>query len=499
MPHPKGHLFVVHGRIERLVHDAAIVPTNDAFEVEPSWDPVLGGADPAELRPPDWPRDCVGRAADGRPLWFVSVGSGDPDERPRLSTDALVERALTAVQAVAAAGIEPARNRVKPLLAVPVLGIEGGGHEHDRGDVVRAQLQALHEAVAELDLDVVVTTPEASVYGAAQHVRGGLAWPLEEGHQEEAERLGRLARDGRLALFFGAGVSVPAGLPGWTEMLRLLADRTGALGDLDLGRLTPLDQAQLLQKRVPDLGTYVTDIVKEHQRPSLGHALLADLGCREAVTTNYDRLYEEAFAATGRGRPSALPWHAGEDGGPWVLKLHGDVEKPGSIVLTRRDVVRFDAHTRPAGSLVQSLLLTRHVLFIGVSLNDDNVVRLAREVEVYREDHGLDPRFGTMLDTSDNDARSELWEDQFAWLTMPGGSSAERSRALEIFLDTVAWYAADAASWVLDPRFSGLLDDHAREIAEEARRLRQRLGGSESGVEWRRLREVLDELGAKQA
>lgn len=81
-----GHLFVVHGRLETLVHDAAVVPTDDAFTFADTWAPLLAGASPESLRPPGWPGPGHGRAADGRPLWFVGVGPG-------LSTAALVERA----------------------------------------------------------------------------------------------------------------------------------------------------------------------------------------------------------------------------------------------------------------------------------------------------------------------------------------------------------------------------------------------------------------------
>lgn len=78
------------------------------------------------------------------------------------------------------------------------------------------------------------------------------------------------------------------------------------------------------------------------------------------------------------GRPvtSVMPWRDATPGHPWILKMLGDVARPDSIVLTRRHFVRCDAATRPAGSMLQALLLTRHLLFVGASLNDDNVSRL---------------------------------------------------------------------------------------------------------------------------
>ncbi|SFC33989.1 SIR2-like domain-containing protein [Nocardioides terrae] len=480
-----GHLFVVHGRLEALVHDAAVVPTDDDFAFEDTWSPVLGDADPAALRPEGWPGAGHGRCADGRPLWFVSVGPG-------LAAEELVARATAIAREVADAGVEPALNRVMPLLAVPVIGIEGGGHSDDRGEVVRLLLQALLDVVADCPLDVALVTPERSVHGAAQHVRGEVRPDRFADEQlDEAARLGTLARKGRLALFFGAGLSVPAGLPGWRAMLDRLAQEAGTDPER-LGRLSRLDQAQLLQRRLPQLGEAVVRSLGEHDRPSLGHALLADLGCREAATTNYDQLYERAVEATGRPRPAVLPWEAVGDS--WLLKLHGDVSRPESVTLTRRDFVRFDADVRPAGALLQALLLTRHLMLVGASLDDDNVVRLLREVEVFREDCGLSGPIATVLDVDADEARRELWGDQLRWLTLPGEDLPSRARALEILLDAVGWHAVDTGSWLLDPRFAGLLDADGRVAAEEARRLRREV--EEQGEEWASVRDALDRAGA---
>lgn len=481
-----GHLFVVHGRSEALVHDAAVVPTDADFTFEETWAPLLAGSDLERLRPEGWPARGWGRAGDGTPLWFVSVGPG-------LSTEELAGRARAVAREVADSAITPALNRVVPLLAVPVLGIEGGGHSDDRGEVVRRLLHALLDVVDTRGLDIAVVTPERSVHGAAQHVRGEVRSDRLLGdHASEAARLGGLARRGELALFFGAGLSVPAGLPGWRAMLERLAADAG-VDPGRLARLSRLDQAQLLQRRLPDLGAAVVRALGEHDRPSLGHALLAGLDCRETATTNYDDLYERAVAATGRQRPAVLPWE--QAGDSWVLKLHGDVARPETVTLTRRDLVRFDARARPAGALLQALLMTRHLLLVGASLDDDNVVRLVREVEVFREECGLTGPVATVLDVDDDDARRELWEGQLSWLMLPGEDLPERARALEIFLDAVARHAADTSSWLLDPRFAGLLDQPGRRTAETARHLREDL--DPLGVEWAPLEAALDRAGAR--
>lgn len=293
----------------------------------------------------------------------------------------------------------------------------------------------------------------------------------------------------------GAGVSIPAGLPTWGGLLRQLAThhRVDITGGFD--SLNALDQAQYLQSHIENLGHDVSRIVGKNRTPALGHALLAGLGCTEAVTTNYDRLYEAAVKMQ-RGRSNVatvLPWEHPKSGKQWILKLHGDVENPDSIVLTRQQFVSFDANTRPAGALLQTLLMTRHVLFVGASLTDDNVIRLAYEVEQFRRHHGLKGSVGTLLDVDNDQVRRELWRGQLTWLSMSGATVPERSRTLEIFLDAVAAHASNDASWLLDERFNGLLDID-KDLAQAARRLYKRAAGA--GPEWERLTDALVALGA---
>ncbi|WP_410908168.1 SIR2 family protein, partial [Priestia sp. SIMBA_032] len=71
----------------------------------------------------------------------------------------------------------------------------------------------------------------------------------------------------------------------------------------------------------------------ELKRYGLAPALLASLGSREAITLNYDELFETASDDAGVPR-SVIPDGAGEHD-DWLLKLHGSVTDPDSIVLTR--------------------------------------------------------------------------------------------------------------------------------------------------------------------
>jgi hypothetical protein len=488
----EGHLFVVLGRLESLVHDVAIVPTSGAFGIRDYWR-TLTGDDVQRHRPAGLASDGHGPSPVEESLWFIDVGAP-----PKHRLEVIGRRLSAAVAGIVARGVEPGKNRARALIAVPIIGVAGGGLDRQRGHAIERQIEVCRRLVAEHDVDIAIVTPDRASYGAAQYLRTRerqpIQWDLEPLLIEESRRLGDLARKSQLALFLGAGVSIPAGLPTWDQLLDELSK--GRLKGAESG-LSALDLAQLieLRSRPGELGKQVARIVGRADRPSLAHALLAGLGAKEVVTTNYDRLYEKAVATVDDQPAAVLPEQLPMPERPWILKLHGDIRKPDGIVLTRRHFVRFDAQTRPAGALLQSLLMTRHLLVVGVSLNDDNVVRLAHEVEDYREAHQLSGTFGTLLDLDGDPLRRELWRKQLRWLSLEGVDVAARARLLEIFLDAVAAHASSNQAWLLDRRFEDLLTPNGKKRAKHARELYSIL--RQESQTWQPLREALEELGVR--
>ena len=54
--------------------------------------------------------------------------------------------------------------------------------------------------------------------------------------------------------------------------------------------------------------------------------------------------------------------------------------RPKSIVLSRDDYLRFEGEGVALAGIVQAMVLTRHMLFVGYSLSDDNFHRLVHQV-----------------------------------------------------------------------------------------------------------------------
>jgi hypothetical protein len=127
----------------------------------------------------------------------------------------------------------------------------------------------------------------------------------------------------------------------------------------------------------------------------------------------------------------------------WVLKLHGCVSHPEDIVLTREDQLDYDGRRAALAGLAQAMLITRHMLFVGFSLSDDNFHRIAQSVRrVLRTTGRADTEarsFGTALVLTRNPMIEELWGDDIDWVGMSDAMSDRNgpttARRLELFLD----------------------------------------------------------------
>src|SRR5204863_3761944 len=106
---------------------------------------------------------------------------------------------------------------------------------------------------------------------------------------------------------------------------------------------------------------------------------LAALPVDEVVTTNYDTLFEQASDAV-RKPITVLPYKRHIEGRRWLLKMHGCVTHPEDIVLTRENFLTYRERREALSGIVQALLITRHMLFIGFSLEDDNFHSIVRAV-----------------------------------------------------------------------------------------------------------------------
>jgi SIR2-like domain len=480
-----GHLFVVLGDARRLACSAWLLPCDLHGTVSPGW---LDDEPELRVRVEQFRPLAVdafesgSRVArlpgDTRPhVWMVNTGGfrGMSDEWYADGLRAYVEGAAVALPA------ESPR-----LIAAPFVGAGLGGKAYDKGTLLPALLETLTDGARSADADIAFVVRDRRAFAAAQAFRRrdpSRYWStLDEGLAEIADGLAERAAAGSLVAFFGAGVSRAAGLPSWEGLLAHLAADAGIDGDVarELAELPLVDQALILENRLggaSGLRERIAALVGG-EAYTLAHALLAGLPATEFVTTNYDELFE--LAAMAAGMPVVrLPYESVTSSRQrWLLKLHGTVGAPSDIVLTREDYLRYPDRRGALAALVQALLITRHMLFVGFSLGDDNFHRIVDDVRKALGERGADPApFGTALMVRAPSFTRELWHGD---LDVVAVDESE----VDLVLDRVLAVSTTLSEFLLDDSFTGLL------TPEEAR-LKSLLAPLE--------RELSDGLGSAQA
>jgi hypothetical protein len=509
-----GHVFVVGADLTRVVCDDVLVPTDRSLRVAPGWCGLL----PAELVTEESADGaCVGLSWSGdervlevpgggdRRVWLVDTVDDETGPGGRRSAlPWLLEGVREALAAVARREVaEPVHGRARRLVGLPALGTGWGAAAGKRGALLQQLMPVLREAARENGFDVALVLRGPSDLAAAQRVRRGLdgGWDLPGHLHDLAQQLGEKARRGQLAVFIGAGVSAAAGLPTWEQLVDELAERSGLDGALREGltRLPFQDSAALLAR---ELGRdRLEGYVKERFGPgpyALAHALVAALPAQEFVTTNYDPLVELAAADMGR-RLQVLPLDEVVPGAPWLLKLHGDAAHPESVVLTREEYLQLGDTRAALAGVLHSLLLTRHVLFVGTSMLDDDLIRIAHQVRsaVRLQGNAEGRHTGTVLALREDVARARLWARDVETVAMgpAGRPAADAARRLEVLLDLIGCLATPPTGYLLDPAYRGLLDDEERALAAALRETAAALPARTSSAAAEEVAALLRRLG----
>jgi len=201
--------------------------------------------------------------------------------------------------------------------------------------------------------------------------------------------------DGRVVFFCGAGISYPAGLPGFKELVDDIYQLVGTTRKPDEENAYKHYQfdatLNLLERRLPGQRVAVRNALVQILQPKLRrkgavdtHAALLQLGrsrdgALRLVTTNFDRIFEKvakrtrqmfcAYAAPMLPIPKNSRWNG-------LVYLHGLLpDKPDDdalhrLVLTSGDFGLAYLTERWAARFVSELFRNYVVCFVGYSIND---------------------------------------------------------------------------------------------------------------------------------
>jgi hypothetical protein len=237
--------------------------------------------------------------------------------------------------------------------------------------------------------------------------------------------LRRSCRHGIVIPFIGAGMSVSAGCKSWRQYLLDLAGEASLDVDAVTARLDDnADHEGVTEDVIEALGQerFERDFERDFNDINLAEsavALLPSLFSRCAVTTNFDRVAEEAWSIAGvpfrekifgRGNNSAF-FRAIASGDHYILKLHGNLTSPAERVLRRTE---YDAayggdgniHFRCAlPKLLKRLYMSYSFLFLGCSLAADRTMQTLLKVAQQEGGDNLPHHYAILAAPSDAERR----------------------------------------------------------------------------------------------
>jgi hypothetical protein len=217
--------------------------------------------------------------------------------------------------------------------------------------------------------------------------------------------------NGDVVLFAGSGLSAQAATddghhpPLWAGLLRGMvswcrdqgvidAETTGDLyAFIEQGYLIEAGQEiQDILAESSQLGMCLRDVIHCNGAPKVGkaHSLVAELPFRAILTTNYDGFIETAFAKRHSTelprffRPplkGVVPEYMRQK--PFILKLHGDLNDPESIVLGYRQYERLLYEDQAYRYCLETIFGTSSVLFIGFGGTDPDLDSILSRVSSF--------------------------------------------------------------------------------------------------------------------
>lgn len=194
-------------------------------------------------------------------------------------------------------------------------------------------------------------------------------------------------QDQTAAVFAGAGLSIPAGMVDWKELMRSIATDVG----LDVDKED--DLVTLAQFHVNERGgrhrinQALVNEFTDRASPTENHRILTSLPIHTYWTTNYDVLIEDSLRAAKRkpdvkASPESLTTTVPRRDAV-VFKMHGDISRPSDVVVTKDDYESFDSTKRHLFSLaLQGDLVSKTFLFIGFSFSDPNLSYILARIRV---------------------------------------------------------------------------------------------------------------------
>lgn len=202
----------------------------------------------------------------------------------------------------------------------------------------------------------------------------------------DKETLFQEIRQGEVLLWVGAGFSHYAGYPLGRRTVELLHESLSS-EQQQLDPMLPLPRyaeelVDLHNGRRYHLTRQLQRLFMAEPTSTTYHELLAQIPFLDKiVTTNYDTLFERVYGSRLHKITKGRDLPLGEPGQVEFYKVHGDIHDAESLIVTEQDYrAFFKKRDELLWKQLETLMAKYTVLFLGYSLEDQNVLALFEEL-----------------------------------------------------------------------------------------------------------------------
>ncbi len=242
----------------------------------------------------------------------------------------------------------------------------------------------------------------------------------------QIEKIRKINNQNKLVIFVGAGVSRNSGVCSWWELVRDIAIKIGYddicekcaikyeyYSECGEGYEFCSSNSKCHMKhnfsaeeflKIPQYfydtkgkDEYYNFLKKKFCRSydsNVIDELIVELNPEHIITTNYDHLIEDVK------HPNVSNYTVIEcdgdllekNGHRYIIKMHGDIDKLEEIVLKEDDYLKYSQNHTLIETYIKSLLVDKTFLFIGYSLNDNNLSLIMSYIDYFVKDKGVKGR-----------------------------------------------------------------------------------------------------------